>query len=610
MIFQLVLDGIPFFWQVASEPDSPNTVDFDTSLVNGVRLEFAYIMNLEEETGEYGFTGRVRLAHPLTIRRNGRRRCVVIDFSEGISPENIEVDIDALPARLSEREAEMSAAIRDMLTVQLQQERCLLETANLCFEVDQEDTVIDPMEVSEASPLSLQMVDGITCWRSCLIILLTTGGGHTGDRRAFNTCEIAIPPEVSVALTLGNDLVLRRLVFPSILESFELTGSVDNFFDFDDSGALLRDMIYINNFVDDNRVEQTVLTRLDVTIADAQYNIEGLVTMSGTGWSSHFSFSGSVVVEINDEGRPEFRSEIDTTMIDFRFSWWVWVVGMLGQGSMLAGIGGQIASRIITTIMQNGFARSLSDSFNQLFPQPDVPFPALPFSLDISDAEIDDLTFYGRPRFPERPPEYEGPKVWIDGDFEVTDVQVSGGNHMVVLKVVNIYQTTFKKAHYGAFRARRSLLVAPFKYNWYLDDVPLEGEATVQIGDAEIRYSLLRDSCELWLASGDSLAAELKVVVEDARGRIADSRRTLTVEGSIDSVGVTGAEIVAGPIVDLFGKETVLDELASRGLVAPGESSPDESQSEEPSRLARTNAFRKALSLGMEMDLSDMPFDS
>ncbi len=549
-------------------------------------------MNLEDETGEYGFTGRVSLEHPLTLQHSR----VVMDFDERISPENIEVDIDALPARLTGHEVEMRTAIRDMLSVQLQRERPVLETPNLHFSGYVSD---------------LQVTNLITCFRSCLIIMFSRTGYDHLNSFACEICDTAIRPEASAALVLSTYYVYRYHVCRSFIETFGLSGSADDFFSFPEhSEAHLRDSINIDNFVDDNRVDHTILTGLDITISDGQFNIEGLVTMSGTGWVSHFSFSGSVVLEINDQGHPEFRTDIDTTMIDFRLVWWVWFAGMLGQGNTLAGVGGQIASRIITTIIQNVFARWLSESVNELFPQPDVPNPALPFTLDITDTEIDDLTFYGRPCFPERPREYEGPKVWIDGDFEVTDVQPGGGSHMVVLKVVDIHQTTFKKAHYGAFRVRSSLLVAPFRYNWYLNDVLLEGAATVQVGDAEVRYSVRRNSCELWLASGDSLDTELKVLVGDSRDMTVESPpRRLIVEGSIDLVGVTGTEIVAGPIVELFGKETVIDELASQGLVAPGGPGPDESQSEEPSYVSRRNAFRKALSLGMEMDLSDVPFD-
>jgi len=596
---------ISFRWEAVSDPDAPNTLDFDSYLENGVRLSFAYIMNLAAEAGSFGFSGRVRIAAPLRIRSDGNRQSVVLDFRYyGVSPENIEVEIDSLPERLTGHEAEVRSAIANMLSEQLPTFWGLLETTNLRFEVDR--------EASASEPLVLQNLNVITFWRSCLAILLTTGGGSSGRSSALDICAPGARPETPVLLMLGNDLVLRRLVCPSILQAFELTSPVDDLFDFTDTEARLREPVAVNDFLDHRRVDQTTLNSLELTVSGDQIAIEGSVWLTGTGWGAIFSFSGSVVVEISDEGHPEFHSEMTTALTDFTFSAWVWALGMWGQGHTLAGIAGQLASHCFNRFFQIAFAEWLRGAVESLFPEPDVPTPALPFSLEISEALWDDLSFYGWPRFSEQAPEHVGPEVWIDGEFEVTEAQGSETEQMVVCKVVKVVRTTFTKAHYGAFRARMRRLVAPLQYSWSLGGMPLEGESSVEMGDAEISFSVQGDRCELWVGSGDSLNAELRVEVEDARGAIVPSPpRTLTVEGTLDSMGVSGAEVIMGPIVEILQTEpnALVNELASRGLIDPGESRPDESLSTQPSRATRTEAFRAALGRGMDMDLSDLPFD-
>lgn len=591
---------IAYRWQAVP---TDSTVDLNTTLENGVGLDLAYIMNPETAEGEEGFTGRVRIAHPLSVQEIGAtRRCIVLDFTTGVPVGNIEVDFDgSLPPPLDGHEPAVRDAMAEMLSTYLEDEVGLLETSNLCFEIDPEGS--DPL-FPAAVDLTVVGDDG-----GCLVLLITTGGGEAGDRSAFTDCAIATRPEAQVLLMLGNDLLLQRLVCPRFLDLIGLTGSAEDFFDFADTEATLREPVPIDHLVTDDRVDEADLESLRFTIEDGGVTVVGGVSLSGTGWTCTVPLEGSVMVGVNAAGAPEISIQVVPGTPDVRIEGWVWALGTLG-GSIILGIIGGVVVAVTLALIDDVVEESLAGALAGLFPA--IPGPLFPpWPVEIDEIFLDDLAIYGRPSFSEGPPVHVGPAAWIDGELEVADVQGTGTTHRTFMGVVETIHTTFEKAHYGAFRARHRQLVAPLTYYWFLDGQPLEGDGTVGVDDAEIRFSVGGDSCELWAEMGDSLDADLEVTIEDDRDTTVEANRRLTVEGGSDSMGVSGEEVLMGPLMELFQKspQRIVDTMTALGNFLQWGTRPDEArQPEAVSRVARSGAFREALSKGMDMDLSDHPF--
>lgn len=176
-----------------------------------------------------------------------------------------------------------------------------------------------------------------------------------------------------------------------------------------------------------------------------------------------------------------------------------------------------------------------------------LSFGGLP--IDIDSIRLDDLICSGRLVTPEWTGGGPAPGVTLEGAIETYGTQVTDYEELYINSNVSVSIMTSASEHRARYIATPRYMVHPIAYQWFLDDQPLRGTASVSIGDANVDYAVDRDRYELTLGLGDSIDSIIEVRAFPHDGTEQRATAPVRIVGTTQSGSAHGEEVMIGPSV-------------------------------------------------------------
>ena len=601
-------DPIEFEFNWWTEFHDQLLVDFDTDVENGIRLTVPFTVDTRIGISRARLVGRAVIEHPLTVENAWGLRSIVADFSDGVDLDRIDLGFtepSPLPAPFSDPACwnAFRRTITERLADFLRESLFALRADALSYEFAPHGH--DPMVPTHVDFVRYR---GDASFGGALIVLLTTGGGIEGDASAFaGTPAIMGSLDGAIAM-FGNDLLVHRLICRSFLDEMGIFDDVGTHFYLASGQAELRGALAIPSASEDDLVESASFHDLTFAVGNESVLQTGEIHLSGKGWTAVAEFDNRITVGVDSDGNLEITSHVQPIEVELSFEWWVWLLTIAGPFFTVPPIS-HVAVSLVQIFVRDLVEDTLEVLMRVSFPHLSGDFD-LPGEVSIDSVFFDDLTVSFRGNYARDLPEPEAPSVSIEGALEVADTESTGTSVTRVEGVAEILRTTLAQAHEGAFVARARQLFVPLSYRWFIGDRELHGSGAVDTGDAEIRFEVEGAECQVWIGMGESVDVDLEVVVEDARGTMRAASLRLSADGTCAISGVTGADILTGPVADLFeAGHSVADLVQAVAALPSWGTRPDEMSGETVSwtRAVQMAAFREAIGRGMDMEPSDLP---
>lgn len=524
---------------------SADPVQFDTSIADGVALTTGFSLNITDldiDPGPRNLTatlnGTIRVHHPLAAYDDGGLSCVGFDFTT-LPHDRITVDItDSSGVPVPEGTTEQLIAQLVHWHLQHNVQRVAAFRIRLA---------------GDANPLTPEALDVRVITDDCAALLVSTTSATAGNRTAFVTCDI--PAGANTVLMLSSRTLLMELLCPFVLDQLGLTGDADSYFDYSEGAATLSRPTDISDLVDHALVDRITLTAMRFASGEDWLEATASLEMRGFGYRATARLAGRVDISMDADGHVVLDYSAEVADVDLFVEPWVWVLIALGIG-LVPTIGAVVA--IILPILPWILNPVLDAIATNLHVEGELEGEFPPFPIRIDSVMLDELVCAGRAVAPppEGPPH---PDLWIEGDMEVDESNITGFSERKIIGPVTETIITFSSSHHGRYVARSERMMYPIEYEWRLAEHPLDGTGTVAIDGVAVRHEVDGATCALSLDEGESFECDLEVHAYAADGTTRLASRTVQVEGTHTVRSISNAEVVHGPILELLPRLSAHD---------------------------------------------------
>jgi hypothetical protein len=508
---------------------------FDTSIPDGVVISTPFSLGLshieidDTPQSDAAVNGTITVHHPIIAFDNATgQRCVGFDFSN-LPANHIQVDVTSAPG-IPLPPTQLEGYLAELVRNHLQNN---VRTVTLICMTLEED----------ADPLTPGHLDVRVVNDHCLALLASSSSETSGDRDAFTTCVVA--SGANAALIVANATLLRDIACPQLIRLLELEGDVDELFRFDDSTAELTTEVDLTAHLPHTLVERVLMHDLRLSIGDNRLETRATLVIEGSFYRATAVMSAHASIAMTDEGELAVTYGADVVDTSIVIKPWAWILAIV-LGPLLPVVGGIIAALlpILPALINPIFDAILSRLVGGLAGGTHLELAGLP--VRITSVTLDDLTCVGRVVSPGRVGLTQ-PNMWLEGVVESSEGELIDSHAYNINSNAGVWSMTFAFDHHARYVARTSRMVFPIRFEWKLNDQPLQGTGSVAIGDIRVDHVVDGDRCEFSVASGESIDAYLWACATAYDGQYDEEEKYIRIEGSRTIDGSFGVETIAGP---------------------------------------------------------------
>jgi hypothetical protein len=558
---------------------SVDVLAFDSSVPDGVSISMPFSAGNMTATGRDGvprdaaINGTVRIVHAVGAYNDDvGRRCLGMDFST-LPANRVRVDISEMT--LPGPEGLMETILGTMLHNYLKDTVQRLEIYAVDVPDNDEPYLPDDFDVRVIND-------------DCAALLISTTPETVGDRSAFS--ESDIPHGADTTVMISSCTLLLYIACPEILAHLHLDGEPDDYFNYSTGVLQLRDPVSISHLIDHALVDSVMLNSMRITAGMGRVDCEAGMRVEGFGYEASARVTGYLQFDVTDDGALRLEYHAGVADVDLYVYPWVWILMALGI-ALLPAIGGLVA--LVLPVLP-AIIDPIAELIARHIGTGGVESISLGLPIEIDSVVLDDLQFSGRTLTPARR-HSPAPRLWLIGGAEETSAAIGGMHERTIIPGVTETRAVISKAHHATYRAESEHMLFPIRYDWSLDDRAISGEGIVTIRDASVRYLVDGRKCELFLDTGESLRAVLRVLGTAANGVSIIDTVSIALEGTTEIRSFHGVELLEGPsVLQVLGVFSADPEFLE---------TPFPEEAIMPSRSSVISQQRAALKVGMGVEL-------